>query len=567
MPTLKLAVLIPSRLRFSLSALAATRNAKRSNRAAFLRNLSLLLMSAFFASLPLLVGCALSPKPKLPEVVGDAPDFEELKTAVNANSAKIETIFSSDASIGVKSTPGWAKCQIAFERPGNLRVVGSAPTMGRVVDVGCNDERFWFWSDFQNSDELYFCRLDQYQNSAAARALPLDPTWFPEAFGVVELKDDELVDGPISQADGSLLVTLKKTRPDGVYLKRIYFEPKTAAILRQDVQAPSGETVLSIRCNRSVYLDSPGVVLPQKLEIECPRSDGALIVDVGTPVVNDSSKIVEKAFQQPTDLKAKAIDLGAATAPSAAVSTAANVPQAASLSPASGTDVNVSNDNNGVNVAAPASTVPNAATTATFEPTQPQIRMIARARVDAVPQNELLASQTLAAAPTVATAQTLQPAPTAQFSTPDVQQIAPVYQNPQIQQNAQNAPATQNAPVYQNPQIQQNAQNAPATQNAPVYQNPQIQQNAQNAPATQSAPVFQTPSSELLAAPSLDNFDAPPPEQSAQIPQSAPTLEDFDALLPSEAGSPPLPADFPVVDVPAPVGPKSEVVGAPRASF
>ncbi|MBQ7029493.1 MAG: hypothetical protein IJN32_04535, partial [Thermoguttaceae bacterium] len=85
--------------------------------------------------------------------------------------------------------------------------------------------------------------------------------------------------------------------------------------------------------------------------------------------------------------------------------------------------------------------------------------------------------------------------------------------------------------------------------------------------ATQSAPVFQTPSSELLAAPSLDNFDAPPPEQSAQIPQSAPTLEDFDALLPSEAGSPPLPADFPVVDVPAPVGPKSEVVGAPRASF
>ena len=484
-------------------------------------------MSSLFASFLSLAGCALTPKPKLPEVVGETPTFEELQTVVNANSSKIETIFTSDASIGVASTPGWAKCQIAFERPGNLRVVGSAPTMGRVVDVGCNDERFWFWCDFQNSDELYFCRLDQYQNSAAARVLPLDPTWFPEAFGVVELKDDELVDGPTPQSDGSLLVTLKKARQDGVYLKRVYFEPKTAAILRQDVQAPNGETIVSIRCKRSVYLDSPGVVLPQKLEIECPRTNDALIVDVGTPILNDSSKIAEKAFQQPTDLKAKAIDL----AP-----TPANVPSATAVETAAETAA--------VSSVAPSVSAPPVGSPATFESPQTQIRIVARARVDAVPSNDLAASQTIAAAQTVATTQN-----------------ASVYQTPQI---AQNAPTMQNASIYQTPQI---AQNAPAAQNAPVYQTPQIAQNTpvyQTSQIAQNAPTAQT---ELLEAPTLDDLDVPLPEQSAPISQSAATLEDFDAALPSENAAPALSDDFPNLDVPAPVGPKPEVVGAPRAAL
>ena len=539
MPTHKTAVFSSPRLRRSLSVSAERRNAKRSKRAAFLRNLSLLLMSSFLTSTLCLVGCALSPKPKLPEVVGETPTFEELQTAVNANSAKIETIFSSDASIGVASTPGWAKCQIAFERPGNLRVVGSAPTMGRVVDVGCNEERFWFWSDFQNSNELYFCRLDQYQNSAASLVLPLDPTWFPEAFGVVELKEDELVDGPTPQGDGSLLVTLKKTRQDGVYLKRIYFEPKTAALLRQDVQSPNGETVVSIRCKRSAYLESSGVVLPQKIEIECPQMDGALIVDVGTPILNDASKIAEKAFQQPNDLNAKAIDLGAygASASTPAATTSSNAPQNVSATPVAA---------NAPNAVSPALNAP--AAPATFETPQTQIRMVARARVEAAAENALAASQTFAAATTVATAQTLEPAPapsvaptgTSVYQAPQLAQVAPTAQSPQL---AQAAPTTQNAPAFPTPQA------------APTFQAPQV---AQNAP---------TPQTELLEAPSLADLDVPFPEEPAQIPQPASALEDFDALLPTDAAEPLLPADFPSVEVPAPIGPAQEVVGAPRAAL
>ena len=485
MPTLRPAAFSSFRRRFLLLNAVENRNAKRSKRASFSNALPLLLMALVFAPTFGFLGCALTPKPKLPEVVGETPTFEELQTAVNANSAKIETFFTSDASLGVASTPGWAKCQIAFERPGNLRLVGSAPTMGRVVDVGCNEERFWFWSDFQNADELYYCRHDQYQNSATAGVLPLDPTWFPEAFGLVELKDDELVDGPTRQDDGSLLVTTKKTRSDGVYLKRLYFEPKTAAILRQDVQAPNGETVVSIRCTRSAYLEEPGVVLPQKLEIACPRANASLLLDVGAPILNDSSKIAAEAFKQPTDLKAKAIDLGVSTAQVAAP---APTPLASNPIPTQQTTAATNesadvNDSNGYNVADASPTSPSQTAATLPDSTLPKVRMFARARVEAVSP----AAQTIAAVPTAATAQIPQAAP---FS--------------------------------------------------------------QSRPTAQTAPTFQTPQNALLEAPAPS--------------QIAPTLENFDALLPDDA--PALPDDFPFVeDVPAPVGPKSEVVGAPRAAF
>lgn len=175
MPTF-FTVLVRAPRRRSFSSRLVRKSSAPSNRAPFspvFRSIfPLLLIVTFFAVSPLFGGCA-APKTRLPEVVGEEPSFEELKAVVNANSAKIESIYSSDATIGAENAPGWATCQIAFERPGNLRVIGTALAMGRVVDVGCNDERFWFWSNFQNKEELYFCRHDQYQNSAAARVLPV----------------------------------------------------------------------------------------------------------------------------------------------------------------------------------------------------------------------------------------------------------------------------------------------------------------------------------------------------------------------------------------------------------
>ena len=265
-------------------------------------------------------GCQTTKKVDLPKVVAEDATTGELCSAINANSAKIKSIYAPYASIGVLNQPGWAKCQLFFDRPNRLRVVGTATLMGRVVDSGCDGDQFWFWSSFQNADELYYCKLDQYKGSSLAKLVPIDPTWFPEALGIVEIKEDD-VEGRTT-ADGEILLTVKRQTTDGVYRKRVYIEPRTAAIQRQDVQDPQGETILSVIVREQQYVETPGVVMPKRIEIRCEAAGSAsggldlstptLLVDVGTPTLNDSSKMEASVFQRPTDVKATAVDLGAA---------------------------------------------------------------------------------------------------------------------------------------------------------------------------------------------------------------------------------------------------------------
>ena len=267
-------------------------------------------------------GCQTTRKVDLPKVVAEDATTGELCAAINANSAKIKSIYAPNASIGVMNQPGWAKSQLFFDRPNKLRVVGTATLVGRVVDSGCDGDQFWFWSSFQNADELYYCKLDQYKGSSLAELVPIDPTWFPEALGIVEIKEED-VEGR-TNAEGEILLTVKRQTPDGVYRKRVYVEPRTAAIRRQDVQNPQGETILSVIVREQQYVDAPGVVMPRRIEIRCegasPSSDTlglttpTLLVDVGTPTLNDSSKMEASVFQRPTDVKATAVDLGASAA-------------------------------------------------------------------------------------------------------------------------------------------------------------------------------------------------------------------------------------------------------------
>ena len=253
-------------------------------------------------------GCQTTKKVNLPKVVAEDASTGELCAAINSNSEKIKSITAMNGSVGVANQPGWANSRLFFERPNKLRVVGTAAVVGRVLDLGCDGEQFWFWSSFENEKELYYCKLDQYQGSNLARAIPIDPTMFPEALGVVEIKEENVENRTTSA--GEILLTVVDKRPDGVYRKRVYIEPLTAAIQRQDVQNPQGETVLSVFVREQQYVDNPGVVMPKKLEIKCSTANETLIVNLGTPTLNDSSKLEASVFKRPTDVNAEAIDLG-----------------------------------------------------------------------------------------------------------------------------------------------------------------------------------------------------------------------------------------------------------------
>ncbi|MDO5553979.1 MAG: hypothetical protein Q4G68_09460 [Planctomycetia bacterium] len=280
----------------------------------------------------LLCGCQ---SVKLPNVMTESPSLTEIQQAVNANSSKIQTLQADNATVGVTSMPGWAKCRVAYQRPGRIRVRGTANMMGPVIDTGCNDQVFWYWSKMTEPSQLSWCRLEEFSTSPFSQMITIDPAMFPEALGVVEFKTTDVTEGPIAQQDRTLLLTTKVQRADGVYTKCTYVEPKTAAVKRQDLLNPSGNVVLSINCTEFQYDSVAGVVLPKRITIARPQTNESIHLDLGTMVVNGTGNLTAQTFEMPSsaDLgNVPVVEVGKMTTTTGQVPTAA-VPVAAPGSP------------------------------------------------------------------------------------------------------------------------------------------------------------------------------------------------------------------------------------------
>lgn len=267
--------------------------------------------------LTLLTGCQTV---KLPVVMNDNPTLNELINAVNANSAKVTTLRSDNASVGMSNLSGWVTCRLAYQKPQNLRLIGTAPMNGKVVDFGSNSDQFWYWCQFQDSDKIFWSPLGEYTNSPMKDAIPVDPVWFPDALGVTEINSAEVIEGPIAQADRSILLVTQRQRSDGVYRKNMFIEPRTAAIKRQDVIGPNGDTIVSVICNEFQVDDTTKAVLPKKMVISCPKADGSLQIDLGKVQVNQPDGITPELFAMPTqnDINAQLVNIGSSSVPSVA---------------------------------------------------------------------------------------------------------------------------------------------------------------------------------------------------------------------------------------------------------
>lgn len=242
---------------------------------------------------------------QLPKTVSPNPTLAEIEQAINQNSQRIQTLRSDDVSVGVNNMAGWAKCRMAFERPCRVRMIATVSIKGRVLDCGANDNLFWFWSKFQTPEQLAWCNLNECGNlMTLTQNIPIEPTWFPEAMGVVEFKPGEIIEGPTVQQDKTLLLVSKKNRADGQYTKHTYVEPLTAAIKKQELFDPAGNPIVSVHCTEFQYNDLNKVVLPRKIVVTSPQRKESIHFDLGTIAVNAPGSINEQLFvmPQPADL-------------------------------------------------------------------------------------------------------------------------------------------------------------------------------------------------------------------------------------------------------------------------
>ena len=258
-------------------------------------------------------GCAWFRRPApslLPSVLSQSPTLDEVISAVNGNSSRIQSFSTSHAELSGPELPITLRgVNIAFERPRRLRMRARS-LAGAELDLGSNDELFWIWVARNEPAALYFCRHNQFASSNAGRSLPIDPDWLIEAMGIVEFRPDEEQLGPYRSSAGQLEIHSTRQTPDGPTRKITTVHASTGAVLKQQVYNHLGQLVAVATAHEHRRDPLSGLIMPRIVDIESPTAQFSLRVNLGDVAINTPMPNAVEFWTMPRIEGLQIVDMG-----------------------------------------------------------------------------------------------------------------------------------------------------------------------------------------------------------------------------------------------------------------
>ena len=251
--------------------------------------------------------------PPAPEVLMPGASLEQVIAAVNQNSSRIASYQTNDASITVPGMPGipLLRGNIAVDRPGRVRLQASTSLTGPEVDMGSNEQLFWFWVKRNEPPALYFSRHDQFVGSAAQQLMPIEPQWLLDALGMMQFSPTDQHDRPVPRGNGTLEIRSVVQTRSGTMTKSTVVDARRAWVLEQHLYDPSGTLLASAVSTAHRYYPEIGASLPQKIQLRLPAMQMSLSIDVGSVAINQLVQSPQ-LFALPVMSGVQQVDLGSA---------------------------------------------------------------------------------------------------------------------------------------------------------------------------------------------------------------------------------------------------------------
>lgn len=227
--------------------------------------LPLLLVAASGASCPQVVD---QYKVPVARTLPEQPSLDSIITTINENSDRVDSLYTTNATLKVPALPT-IKANLAFERDRRFRLFAETALAGTAVDLGSNDDGFWFSASQNNPPTIYFCRHDDFPTSPARQALSVEPTWLIEALGVVHFDPADQQYGPFPRQDGKL-----ELRTETRDWKRITIvDPERGWVLEQHAYDSDGKLIASAVAKNHQRDPISEATLPRTVEVHWPAME------------------------------------------------------------------------------------------------------------------------------------------------------------------------------------------------------------------------------------------------------------------------------------------------------
>jgi hypothetical protein len=248
--------------------------------------------------------------PPLPRVLPPSPTVEQVIEVVNRNNSQIQSFSTNQASISGPNFPT-LRASVAFQRPQRFRLRAETGLTGTELDLGSNDELFWFWCRREQPPAIYYCRHDQFAGSQAQQTIRFEPAWLIEALGVAQF--DPALPHQLAKPlpnDRLRIDTIRNT-PEGPVAKVTIVDGSQGWILEQHFYDARGRPVAHSIASQHRVDPLTGLVMPMVVQIDCPSAQLSMRIDLGNVQINRLSGDSAALWSMPSYPGAGAVDLAA----------------------------------------------------------------------------------------------------------------------------------------------------------------------------------------------------------------------------------------------------------------
>jgi len=222
-----------------------------------------------------------------PRVLPPSPTLEQVIQAVNRNNSQIHSFSTTHATLSGSGFPT-LRANVAFRRPNYFRLRADTALTGPELDIGSDEQLFWFWIKRSQPPAVYYCRHDGFANSPARRMIPIDPHLLIEALGTVELDPALPYQGPEILPGDRLKISSIRETAEGPVTKVIIIDAARGWILEQHVYDIQGRKIAGSIV--SGYRRDPlsNLAMPTSVRIECPGTNPpfSMRLDLGKVQIN-----------------------------------------------------------------------------------------------------------------------------------------------------------------------------------------------------------------------------------------------------------------------------------------
>jgi hypothetical protein len=227
-----------------------------------------------------------------------SPSFDDVMSLINENQSRIQTLYTSDASVSLPLVPA-LRASIAVERPGRFRMRAETGLTGPEVDLGSNESLFWFWVRRMQPQAVYFCQHEQFATSPARQMFPIEPQWLIEALGVTGFDPAAQHAGPTPVVGGRLEIRTQLPRPEGMMIKTTIVDATRGWIMEQHLFDPRGVRLASALTSQHWRDPLSEVTLPRHIEVRLPATQTTVKIDISRWQINEPVGDPAKLFQMP----------------------------------------------------------------------------------------------------------------------------------------------------------------------------------------------------------------------------------------------------------------------------